>query len=690
MATNLGSPIPAATPKYKTYQQRFADPGNDPFAGDYQALMKLFSTKIHSKRSEKQAGAITKKVFATAGVQPHAFLHLSLLDSKPTILILHRPITLVKPMGQDGPDNYLILLGDQRGRSPPATVYFPEEAFQQARNVRVATPEMITRAFADPAVTKLGPFAAGDLGTELVSVTNMMYLPPRYVPDALAAPFLTPRQAWEVIGAPIVNDPNPSLTSDLAPLLEWLQVALVIDPSEDPPVAVTLDPPSYPFPLTPSIRDAVEQCLDLDLPGLVTEVHPDTGTVTAINNLTSEIIEQGVAAANRAAESTMKTPARYFGQGTLLLNRVTQTGTPNDLPLLYHDLAGSNKKTERLVIEECFCSVADDLGLLDYTPLTTPSLAKKLTTCTFAHNDLSNLSAGIQPFITTYRDPVARTLLETSMQAYDDVLQGAGTALADLNQLRAAEKTGIPSNIIQVTYCFKSFKVLLHALLGSFHPLTRQFDELLQHWTTSEIILDAAVTTPDTAGQIVRWVQLRVSNWFNDQVRSPSPVPAPNLARLLSLIRHNEAWVVPLPPQYSRLKAPPPALYPATTHTTHQQVMSLPPATTAGNNKATQPSNGRGERCNNANYQSDYSSFKELGLPVRDVRDKAKAAGKPVPANDQGTEMCLSYHILGFCWNNCGKSGNHHNILRPGCTNSPGELDPSLRRRGSRRWGCTG
>jgi hypothetical protein len=35
---------------------------------------------------------------------------------------------------------------------------------------------------------------------------------------------------------------------------------------------------------------------------------------------------------------------------------------------------------------------------------------------------------------------------------------------------------------------------------------------------------------------------------------------------------------------------------------------------------------GKEERCNNANYNPEYTSFKELGFPVKEVRDKVRAA----------------------------------------------------------------
>ena len=88
-----------------------------------------------------------------------------------------------------------------------------------------------------------------------------------------------------------------------------------------------------------------------------------------------------------------------------------------------------------------------------------PSLAKKLTTYSFHHHDINNLEARIQPFITAYQDPVEQNSLEVSTQAHNNLVQGAGAALADLAQLLAAKCVGIPVTIIWTSYfCSKASK----------------------------------------------------------------------------------------------------------------------------------------------------------------------------------------------------------------------------------------
>jgi len=50
-----------------------------------------------------------------------------------------------------------------------------------------------------------------------------------------------------------------------------------------------------------------------------------------------------------------------------------------------------------------------------------------------------------------------------------------------------------------------------------------------------------------------------------------------------------------------------------------------------------------------------------MGLALRGVREAAAAAGHAIPTNASGTEYCLSYHVAGFCWDNCRRSEDHRN-----------------------------
>ena len=218
----------------------------------------------------------------------------------------------MQPLGSGADDKYVILMGDQQGQSPLLTVYMPKEAFKQTPKVHVPSVEVVTALLTDLAVELLGPYEPSNTGTKVVSTSNMMYLPPQFVALALGRPSLTPRQAWELLGALIVNQPSTEMAKELAPLVNWLCVALVQDLAEAPSIRIALDPLTYLYPLSNALWDTVEACIDQDLPGLRPQQTSELGTVTAIYNLTSKIMEQGAAAATHASEASTNTPSKFF------------------------------------------------------------------------------------------------------------------------------------------------------------------------------------------------------------------------------------------------------------------------------------------------------------------------------------------------------------------------------------------
>jgi hypothetical protein len=275
-------------------------------------------------------------------------------------------------------------------------------------------------------------------------------------------------------------------------------------------------------------------------PHTAPETTTESGTVQAINNLTTEIVERGLTAAARTVESTTKTLVKYFGSlGVGILLHITHNTSEQLLPQVYRDIANSPSKNKRLAVEERLREVADSMGWLGYAPIATPTLAKKLTRLNFAHTDMDDLEGGFQPFITTWREPSALASLQATISAYDDMIQGAGAALLDLKQMNASEKPGIPKNITQVTYCLKGFKILLFTILGPDHSLSKEVSNFLNRWMSLEVRMDSALVTPDSAAQIVRWLQIWVLNWFTEQVNNPGRIEAPNLCCLLTLISNN-------------------------------------------------------------------------------------------------------------------------------------------------------
>ena len=241
--------------------------------------------------------------------------------------------------------------------------------------------------------------------------------------------------------------------------------------------------PQPPFPLTPDIAAAVKQVIQRNLPGLdaasgnpAIQANP---TVHAINQLTTRIQEGQDRDAEYRRTGKTKTPAEYFKKSGDILMRITCSPSLDELPPLFLSLIGSNERTERITLEEQLRATADELGLLHYAPVVTPSLAKKVATFNFAHCNLDNLSGGFHPVLTSYLDPSARTALDDVSDAYDELLKGTGASLQDIQLLKEAKKIGAPQSMEHATFAYKSCRVLYHALLGSRHPFVRAFDQFV-------------------------------------------------------------------------------------------------------------------------------------------------------------------------------------------------------------------
>jgi hypothetical protein len=603
---------------------------------------------------------------ATTEVQPHAYLLLHALEGEdPYVTMVHRPFAITPLLGDPQPEQVYCFLGDVSEMVPPQVAYFPTDAFEACANVRVPTEDVL-----DGAITAenpiCGPYAEGEVGTEVVAVRRIMYLPPMFVPLALAHARMSPYEAWEIIGGAVRNEADDTDTDttieDYRVLLNWLRVACTYTTGNVLATAYT-ESLTFPVHLDASLRDKIKAVLRADVPGYGTYTPTnEAATVSAINALTTRIVEANDAAAQREQRAKEKTPNDYYGEGLVILLRVCHVATSAELPKLWHMIAQSTKRNERTVIEETFRAVADSLNLLPFVPHVSPAFAKKLVTLAFSHYDVDDLEEGIHPFLATFKDQRARAEARHITNLYDDVMMGAGAQLSDLAALRAAEKVGVPLDLISVGYTYQGFRVVLHSMFGPSHVLTQAYDRFLSAFLRDEHYIATVLPTMATPGQLVRHTQIRVSNWFTMQVQHPERVPVPDFTDMLTKIRHQEPWAPRMPAAYDyHPQAPrgPVRFTPASpTPPTVAAPTTAPPVVPLTVPNAS-PAPGRGTRVNNPSYHADFLSFKTLGLPLKQVRDKATSANKPIPKNTKGTEHCLSFHVNGFCWDNCSRKEDH-------------------------------
>jgi hypothetical protein len=123
MSTMPPSTALAAT-CYKTYQERCKDPRNDPFAGNYKSIMKLFTTKPSIKRTPSTGCGNCFQPSVRNGRGSASRVSTLIRPGWGPVNHHAPPAHHPNPSnGEPRNDEFVILLGDQWGKSPPITVY---------------------------------------------------------------------------------------------------------------------------------------------------------------------------------------------------------------------------------------------------------------------------------------------------------------------------------------------------------------------------------------------------------------------------------------------------------------------------------------------------------------------------------------------------------------------------------------
>ena len=641
-------PAPPTGTTASTYRDLFLDPSNDPYKGNYADVMQAFATTLQPV-TEDQARGLQNRVFNTSDEELQAYLLCAQANEVTYLQVVHRPSVLRSPLSRNDPDQLFAFLGDVRGTQPPQLVLWPGSAFSSTNNIAVISNQAIDLALAaDASLELLGPFNAGDVGVTVVATRPLMYLPAKYVPIMIGQ-IWSPRQAWDTLSGAIRNE-VPQAQRELEPLLNWLKASLIRFDNTDV-VATTKTSPNAPVPLTNRHQDHAAAVLARDLPTPVAA--PGVGglepLVGAVNQLTAEVVQTRNDEAARRANASHRTAQQHYGQAIDVLLRTCQAGSQRSLPPIYELIANSTKKTLRVNLQQHLQAVASNLGLGHYVPIVTPDLANKLSTANFYHHDVNNLEEGIQPFMTPAWSIQQKEDLVAMVQAHDALQEGASTSLQDILALRAIAKVAPPMTLLQTQHTLHAYRILLHTMLGAEHNHVLAFADFLHQLVQAFPEFEArSLQKAYFCMRLVRYVQIRASNWFNLQVNSTVAIPPPEYSDMIARIRNQDmSWEPLIPRRY--LPPSPPTKPPGTKN----------PAPEGGTTPQKEASNNQRERILNKEYDKTYQPFKDKGFSLQQVRAHGRTENDPVPPNDDGVEMCICFHVLGYCWTNCKRLGDH-------------------------------
>jgi hypothetical protein len=330
-------------------------------------------------------------------------------------------------------------------------------------------------------------------------------------------------------------------------------------------------------------------------------------------------------------------------------------------------MADYGKKKEWITMQQAINDMMSQMGLSQLHFMVTADLANKLSSLMWKVHP-EDLSQGIHPFCVGETSPDAIAALQELTQK-DDLISsdGAAPSLMDARELVGVGKAAIPHNLISLDTQNQLFLVLLHIFLGTAHVVTTAWE---QHTImTQQQLLNLQFYSPRTPHHqlllpalIQRWCQLCFSYWLKLQWNSMNDVPPP-VGPSCGCISHSlkTDWESPLPERYLAPLTPM-TIPPGTSGSSAS--MAMGPITGASSSTPTsEPSvatpivEGVVMRCKP--YLEVYAPFRALGKRVRDVMKAATTARHAFPKNNQGVNMCVSYHVKGVCNSNCGRSLDH-------------------------------
>jgi hypothetical protein len=661
-----------------TFLELYQDPQRDPCQGQYASILARFNTE--SAQATAPNILLEQAVCMPAQI-PQAYLCCALSRRGLRIYCMHMPSRFVAALdGKITPwDNSLFAFLGDVVHGLATTVSFPVNAFQATANIRVLPYEAIVEGLNQLAdnTDLLPPVEAADPQGQLVATRTLMYLPCRYVPYFLDAGGYTIRQAWQIL-LPLLQA-NDDMVNCRA-LIQWLRVASHATaphnghPNGGPPVVATNL-------ITPAAdADLLEHralALTTALPG---RNQLGASMETALLTLAQSVVAQTndvrqAREANAAAQNQPTLPSTKYRNTIGILLAYVQVQDEANLPELWHQWANAEKRQEQTILRELLDACARQPNAFStMSPVVTPKLLQDLRSFTFLADSTDDLKTGLQPFaVTDGSAEHRRANLELARQ-YGLLHEGEhSVTLSDLQALEAKEVRSVPLTYYDLEQTLGMFGNLLEVVLGGPHPLTtayRNFWQLLTRSMRNNLQMAIDNTGRIKPAHILRSVQLICHQWFERKRAHMSPPTPPFLDILDSIALYT--YVLPhLPTALFRLAFPQPTKTVLPAPSTFSVVTPVPSLTTSdasvvsgltsgsrlSNSTERTGSGGRGTFV--ANLQPDSTLIQLIPGNIR-LKDLIGVAS--VPTAEDGTSLCMSYHLRNGCWSNCARRATHRTI----------------------------
>jgi hypothetical protein len=589
------------------------------------------------------------------------------------IIAPHRPTSYAVDQIRNTPwdDRNFAFLGDVRPGNYIKMVEFPDNAFEITGAQRVPTVDNTTALLAaSPTRPILLPLAGNAPDSEDIETRMMVQVPQEYIGLVLGRS-LTPRRAWEELAGSIIGDGREN---ECAHLLNWLRVALTLQANPADATA-PLPPQNYAGTMEtvfPGLNDDDDiqhhrwNILRQDLPALDgTNLNATDQMIHLVGALRQDrATERANDDARRMVQLEAKNPSETkFKHTALDWMRFSGVTDEDDLPVIYKDLANADKAEHLAVLRNHLKQRVRQFGAAtEQMPVASKELLEIVKQAKFScePHELNDLTLGLQPFGVGLfvGDSLSKTA-QARADGYELMLQGAVNPTLSEQATFSTKEVRIPQDLFSTEMMLCTLSVILDVLQGPNAPLAQAYRSFcVRSWKVIATTLHIeGMQDPSVFAQVIpgilRWLQLHLLNHIRLLQEGARNPPVPDFGQLTNLVLMHEWHQLPQLPSHYRLDLI------EEKKREHQPTAPTTPTTPTGH---TPPETEvkKAKLMLNAGVKDVWKTHMEASAKrLKDLEKFAPESKETDPRTKQKMTVCLSWHLLGQCYENCRRHKTH-------------------------------
>lgn len=615
------------------------------------------------------------------------------LDNQRKIRSIHHPHIITPIIGQPAGqwNNVCIGFVSDLHDGHITCLELPNNMFTMSLPTRVPTAATMQAQLAANNNDMIPPLEAG-VDIEEIASRRMIPVPHAYIARFLFRT-LTPSEAWNQVGLQVIADGREN---DCRILLDFLRMCAVNtrgqlrnDPVLLPLVATIVDvhPPvgdaTFYAHLTRKLRSLLPAGVMAPTPNAIIQ------QVVHGQNMLRQTLQEN-AVENRAARlqehetaNAPKTVSEAFPAHAAKLRALCDAGNDDDLlPDFWKQLARVNgKKTVGFTLfQELVTARALDPESARVQSIVSAALYEQVSKFRIGSGDQEDLKTGVSPFLMC---PIGYHRADAQRQLNDQYMlvnDGNAPSLADSRQI-LPPTYNIPTNLYTLVDFIGSYSVILDVLLGDHHPLALRLRQHHRYWDMHKSTVVNALM-PEAHGiailHTLRYIQIECMTYFNAKMYMHD-VTFPDFTFLELNVRNRTfGSLPPMPAEYYysqaalQQKAPP------------LQSTASPTSAPSSTTTSSAPVRTRGERTagtqvkapDDATVTAWLDRFSNNKKSIQTL--KLDGAGHLPKTRDGSSTICLSYHLRGQCFDNCGSKSTHRKLMPDETTSFQQFLDKHL------------